>query len=148
MNLQKLVYNFRDAIETAIENGESGTFFRKFPTGQCGHTSDMLTQYLIDNGFESIVYVNGTYYGDKWDDRWSHTWLVVNDQIIDITGDQFRYHQEPLRNTIPVYIGPSNKFYDLFEITPGGIHKHLVLDCRWSNYDELKQWYEVILRYL
>ena len=48
MNLEKLVYNFRDAIETAIENGESGIFFRKFPTGQCGHTSDMLAQYLID----------------------------------------------------------------------------------------------------
>ncbi len=148
MNLQKLVYNFRDAIETAIENGESGIFFEKFPTGQCGHTSDMLAQYLIDNGFESIVYVNGTYYGDEWDDRWSHTWLVVNEQIIDITGDQFKYHQEPLRNTIPVYIGPSNKFYDLFEITPGGMHKHLGLDCRWSNYDELKQWYEIIKKHL
>ena len=148
MNLQKLVYNFRDAIETAIENGESGTFFRKFPTGQCGHTSDMLAQYLIDNGFESIVYVNGTYYGDEWDDRWSHTWLVVNDQIIDITGDQFKYHQEPLKNNVPVYIGLENKFYDLFEIHQSGKHKHLGLDCRWSNYYELEQCYEIIKKYL
>ena len=148
MNLQKLVYNFRDAIETAIENGESGTFFRKFPTGQCGHTSDMLAQYLIDNGFESIVYVNGTYYGDEWDDRWSHTWLVVNDQIIDITGDQFKYHQEPLKNNVPVYIGLENKFYDLFEIHQSGKHKHFGLDCRWSNYYELEQCYEIIKKYL
>lgn len=148
MNLEKLVYNFRDAIETAIENGESGIFFRKFPTGQCGHTSDMLAQYLIDNGFQSIVYVNGTYYGDEWDDRWSHTWLVVNEQIIDITGDQFRYHQEPLNNNVPVYIGPPNKFYDLFEIHPSGKHKHFGLNDQWVNYIELRQWYETIVRYL
>ncbi|MBR5223830.1 MAG: hypothetical protein IKV81_06680 [Clostridia bacterium] len=148
MNLQKLVYDFRDAIETAIENGESGTFFRKFPTGQCGQTSDMLAQYLIDNGFESIVYVNGTYYGDEWNDRWSHTWLVVNDQIIDITGDQFKYHQEPLKNNVPVYIGLEKKFYDLFEIHQSGKHKHFGLDCRWSNYYELEQCYEIIKKYL
>ena len=148
MNLQKLVYNFRGAIETAIENGEPGTFFGKFPTGQCGHTSDMLAQYLIDNGFDSIVYVNGTYYGDEWDDQWSHTWLVVNEQIIDITGDQFKYHQEPLKNNVPVYIGPANKFYDLFEIHPGGKHKHFGLNDQWTNCFELRQWYETIMRYL
>lgn len=148
MNLEQLVYNFRKAIEIAKENGDPGTFFRKFPTGQCGHTSDMLAQHLIDNGFESIFYVNGSYYGNEWDDRWSHTWLVVNDQIIDITGDQFKYHQEPIRNNVPVHIGPSNKFYDLFEIPPGGKHEHLGLDCYWSNYEELKQWYEIIKKYL
>ncbi len=148
MNLERLVYNFRDAIETAKENGETATFFIKFPTGQCGHTSDMLAQYLIDNGFEPIVYVNGTYYGDEWDDQWSHTWLVVNEQIVDITGDQFKYHQEPLKNNVPVYIGPANKFYDLFEIHPSGKHKHFGLNDQWTNYFELRQWYETIMRYL
>ena len=148
MNLEELVYNFRGAIEAAKENGEVGTFFRKFPTGQCGHTSDMLAQYLIDNGFESIVYVNGTYYGDEWDNQWSHTWLVVNEQIIDITGDQFKYHQEPLKNNVPVYIGPANKFYDLFEIHPSGKHKHFGLNDQWTNYFDLRQWYETIMRYL
>lgn len=148
MNLEELVYNFRGAIEEAKENGEVGTFFRKFPTGQCGHTSDMLAQYLIDNGFESIVYVNGTYYGDEWDNQWSHTWLVVNEQIIDITGDQFKYHQEPLKNNVPVYIGPANKFYDLFEIHSSGKHKHFGLNDQWTNYFDLRQWYETIMRYL
>ena len=148
MNLEEFVYNFRGAIESAKQNVEVGTFFRKFPTGQCGHTSDMLAQYLIDNGFESIVYVNGTYYGDEWDDQWSHTWLVVNEQIIDITGDQFKYHQEPLKNNVPVYIGPANKFYDLFEIHSSGKHKHFGLNDQWTNYFDLRQWYETIMRYL
>lgn len=148
MNLEELVYNFRTAIEVAKENGESGSFFRKFPTGQCGYTSDMLAQYLIYNGYESVVYVNGTYYGDEWDNRWSHTWLEVDEQIIDITGDQFKYHQEPLRNDIRIYIGPPNEFYKLFEGRPSSKHEHLGLNDQWTNYFELKQWYETILKYL
>ena len=45
MNLEELVYNFRGAIEATKENGEVGTFFRKFPTGQCGHTSYVHEKY-------------------------------------------------------------------------------------------------------
>ena len=148
MALKELVYNFRKAIEAAQTNGEIGTFFRKFPTGQCGHTSDMLAQYLINNGFKQITYVNGTYYGDDWDDRWSHTWLVVNEQIIDITGDQFKYYKKPLQNNITVYVGPSNSFYDSFEVHPSGRFEHFGLNKQWINYSELRNWYETILRYL
>ena len=57
MELETLVHNFRKAIEAAQANYEPGEFFRKFPTGQCGHTSDMLAQYLIDNGIGPITYV-------------------------------------------------------------------------------------------
>ena len=39
MELETLVCNFRKAIEAAQANYEPGEFFRKFPTGQCGHTS-------------------------------------------------------------------------------------------------------------
>lgn len=42
MNLNELVYNFRNAIERAKDNNEPGEFFRKFPNGQCGNASDML----------------------------------------------------------------------------------------------------------
>ncbi len=102
-----LVSNFRRAIETAKYNNEQEEFFRKFPNGQCGHASDILAQYLIDNGICPVKYVNGTYYGDDFNDKWSHTWLVVEDLIIDITSDQFKYHKEPLKNNIPVYVGPT-----------------------------------------
>lgn len=104
--LETLVFNFRKAIETAKANNEPGELFRKFPVGQCGNTSDILAQYLIDNGINSITYVNGTYYGDDYNDRRAHTWLVVNGLVIDITGDQFKNEAEPLKNDVPIYIGP------------------------------------------
>ncbi len=108
----------------------------------------MLAQYLIDHNFGPVTYVNGTYYGNEWDNCYSHTWLVVNEKIIDITGDQFRYYDEPLRNIVPVYVGPTNKFYELFEIAPSGKHKHYGLNDRWINYQELCEWYKAILMYL
>ena len=95
MELETLVRNFRKAIEDAQTNYEPGSFFRKFPTRQCGHTSDMLAQYLIDNGIGPITYVSGTYYGDDPEDSWHHAWLVLDGLVIDITGDQFRYHPAP-----------------------------------------------------
>ena len=55
MTLKSLVSKFRKAIELAIDNGEKGTFFKEFPFGQCGNTSDMLAQYLIDNDFLQFI---------------------------------------------------------------------------------------------
>ena len=139
---------FRKAIETAIENNEEGEFFRKFPTGQCGNTSDILAQYFIDNGIKPIIYVSGTYYGDNWDDQWSHAWLEVYGQIVDLTGDQFRCHKKPLQNNIPVYVGKMNSFYKSFDICPESGHEHLGLEPKWSNYRELMRTYHTILKYL
>ena len=146
--IETLAFNFRKAIEAAKDNGEPGDFFRNFPVGQCGNTSDLLAQYLIDNGIGPITYVNGTYYGEDWDDKWAHTWLVVNGLVIDITGDQFKYHKEPLAYDVPAYIGPMTDFYRLFEIGPTGKCEHLGLEEHWSHYHKLKRWYEVILKYL
>lgn len=147
MELDVLVFNFRKAIEIAKSNNESGEFFRKFPVGQCGNASDMLAQYLIDNKITPVTYVNGTFHGG-WDNICSHTWLVVNGLVIDITGDQFKYHDKPLTYDIPVYIGPMTEFYEMFEVTPGGSHEHFGLDSHWLNYHELKNCYKTILRYL
>lgn len=148
VELETLVFNFRKAIETAKDNDEPGEFFRKFPMGQCGNTSDILAQYLIDNEIGPITYVNGTYYGDDLEDRWAHTWLVVNGLVIDITGDQFKYHKRPLAYDIPVYIGPMTDFYRLFEVSPGGRCEHYGLEKQWIHYRELKSWHDVILKYL
>lgn len=148
MKLESLVFNFRKAIEAAIDNGEPGEFFRKFPVGQCGNTSDMLAQHLIDHGISPVIYVNGTYYGDDLDDRWNHAWLVVDGLIIDITGDQFKYKKAPLKNDLPVYVGPMTEYYRLFEVNPGGECEHHGLEHQWFNYHELRNWYETIVKYL
>lgn len=146
--LEALVFGFRNAIELAKDNNEPGYFFRKFPTGQCGHTSDILAQFLIDNGIGPVRYINGTYYGEDGSVMQSHTWLVVKDLIIDITADQFRYHAEPLTNNTPVYIGPMNEYYQLFDTTHGSNHEHFGLERQWTNYHELKMWYRTILSYM
>ncbi len=148
MKLEELVYSFRRAIESAKDNNESGEFFRKFPLGQCGNTSDILAQYLIDNGIKNIEYVNGTYYGEDFEDRCSHTWLYINNSVIDITADQFKYEHSPIRCDVPVYIGPMSAYYRQFEVTPGGRYKHHGLHSEWIHYSDLKAWYETILKYL
>lgn len=146
--IKKMVLDFRRAIEVAQSNKEPGEFFRKFPVGQCGNTSDMLAQYFIDNGIEPITYVNGTYYGNGFEEMQCHTWLEVNRLVIDITGDQFKYYDKPLKNEVSVYVGEMIQYYQIFEIGPGGKHRHLGLNAQWMNYHELKQWYETILRYM
>ena len=73
---------------------------------------------------------------------------MVNGLIVDITGDQFRDYAEPLSNDIPVYIGPMNEYYQLFDTTNGSNYEHFGLDDQWSNYHELKEWYNVIIKYI
>lgn len=78
----------------------------------------------------------------------SHTWLVVTELIIDVTGDQFKYYEAPLTCNLPVYIGPMTEYYKLFEITSGSQYEHLGFNEQWLNYQELKDWYETILNYI
>lgn len=147
--LEEIACNFRRAIEAAKKNHERGIFFDKFPVGQCGNTSDILAQYLIDNKIGPVTYVNGTYYyDDDSHNRNAHTWLFVRNNVIDITGDQFKDYGLPLFNDIPVYVGAMTDYYKLFEIGPGGKYEHHGLQTQWSNYSELLSWYETILEYL
>ena len=146
--LEVIAQKFRAAIEKAIDAGEQEDFFRKFPTGQCGHTTDMLIQYLLDQGYQHVIYVNGRYCGDNWDDHWSHTWLEHNGTIVDITGDQFKYHPLPLKYDVPVYVGMVDRWHKLFDIEHGSYHEHRGLEKSWTNYHELVRWYEIIKKYL
>ena len=122
--------------------------FTKFPVGQCGNVSDLLAQFLIDKGIGPITYVNGTYHGKHGNDMHAHTWLVIDDLVVDITGDQFKYHEAPLTNDVPIYIGPMTEYYQLFDTTHGSNHEHFGLETQWSNYREIQEWYEIILRYV
>lgn len=148
MTLEKLVFNFRYAIERAKKSGEDGDFFVRFPAGQCGVASDMLAQYLIENGYCHITYVCGTFYGNTPFESQSHAWLEIKNLIIDITGDQFKNHNVPLKRDIPVYIGPMSNYYRQFECLAGDVHEHFGLNKSWSNYYDLKKWYKTILKYI
>lgn len=77
-----------------------------------------------------------------------HTWLLVENTIIDITADQFKKYDNELYNNIPVYVGPMNDFYRLFKPDNDSFHKHYELDKNWSNYYELKEAYRIISKHL
>lgn len=148
MALESLVSNFRKAIEAAIDNNEKDVFFKKFPFGQCGNTCDMLAQYLIDNGFSPVYYVNRIYYSPIRNDSQEHAWLEVNGQIVDITADQFKYKEKPLKSTCSVYVGPMNDYYKIFKSHPMDRCTHTGLDMCKCNNKELKKCYNTILKYL
>lgn len=151
MSLEELVYNFRKAIERAQDYGETGEFFRKFPVGQCENTSDMLAQYLIEHQLGPIEYVNGTYYADDPndpDDHQSHAWLLVKGMVIDITCDQFKTHNTPLKCNRPAYIGPMSDYYRQFDTGSFENYLHHGLDKNWPHYNQLHLAYETIKRYL
>ena len=115
MELLRLAVNYRNAIEIALNNNELDfiPLFDNFPKGSCGITCDLLGEYLLRNGY-ATKYVCGTKYGNTPFDSQSHAWLLYNNIIIDITGDQFKNDSKYLYNNNKVYVGEENDFYKLF----------------------------------
>ena len=113
-NIKKLAEKFRTAIECAKDNDEKDDlhFFQRFPSGCCGDASDLLAQYLSDNGIKTFQ-VRGDFYEPE---PQSHAWLSTEDNIvIDITGDQFKYNRIYNCFDIPVYVGCESDFHKMFE---------------------------------
>lgn len=122
--LKQLVFKFRTAIENAMEKGEfvSDFSFSHFPCGCCGDSAYMLAQYLLENGIES-VYVCGNRYFDELEEMaQSHAWLLVNELIVDITGDQFKDDSSYYNYSQRVYIGKEDAFHKLFEVEEEDMH--------------------------
>lgn len=84
-----------------------------FPSGCCSFASNLLNKHLLTYGIDTN-FVSGRYgYGSHSE---KHEWLETMDEIvIDITGDQFKY-KEP-KFTKPVYVGiRANGFHDQFKL--------------------------------
>ena len=111
----RLAVQFRDAIDAARDAGEfKGDFsFNSFPRGCCGDASDLLAQFLLENGIKTY-YVCGTYRNGSFDGIQSHAWLKTeNNVIVDITGDQFKNNPTLMNYDKPVYVGGKNRFQEL-----------------------------------
>ena len=79
--------------------------FNDFPHGACGDTCEVLAELLRELGHGGFQYKVGRRKNGN-----SHAWLEINSVIIDITADQFDEISDP------VYIGPSNSWYQSFDI--------------------------------
>lgn len=124
--IEQMAYKFRAAIEDAKDNGEFYKLspFDNFPRACCGDASDLLAEFLLENGIQPR-YVCGTYRDDNPENYQSHAWLITERNIIvDITGDQFKYDRMFLNYNKPVYVGPMDKFHRLFEVRPCDISVH------------------------
>lgn len=124
--LEKLASLFRTAIDLAVNASEfdNDSSFNRFPHGCCGDASDLLSQFLLENGIRTY-YVCGTYRSDCPDNFQTHAWLLTKNQvIIDITGDQFKKRTGLLNYDKSVYVGKEDAFHNLFEIEDGDIHEN------------------------
>ena len=98
LDIKCLSTNFRQAIETARDNGDfsEDLCFDHFPRGCCGDTCYLLAEYLRTFAVESIYY-SGTR------DDWSHAWLIIKDRRVKKpTSREFSWPEE-LRVTLEGY---------------------------------------------
>ena len=148
-DIRILASHFRKAIEAAKEDNvfNNDIVFRNFPIGCCGDSCDLLAQFFLENNI-ALSYVLGTYRDGTFEDTQSHSWLLVDNQIIvDITGDQFRYFPSLLRNNVSVYVGVENDFYRLFEIDSIYVHKGITA-LGDSSQNRLTELYRKIKKYI
>ena len=96
--IKKMSLIFRSAIEAAMEDNqfERDLRFMRFPKGCCGDTCYLLAEFLRNEGVESIWC--STERGD-----WSHAWLVVKDNRIQLPVQKTVSFPEELRPVLANY---------------------------------------------
>lgn len=152
-NLRRIAQSFRDAIDEAKTNREPYIFFSKFPTGQCGYTTELLAKYLSTKGYTHMLYETGSYHWEDFEQNPDHepnqhTWLIVEGLVVDITGDQYKYYDEPIKNDVPVYVGPKTPYYELFDVHPNGRYETSGYSPDDPKGKDLDNWYRVIMKHL
>lgn len=132
-DIKKLASDFRYAMELAKADGifSSWIMLEDFPRASCGDASDLLAQYLLENGIQTYYVSGRAWFGGEND--WNHAWLELKDgTVIDITGDQFKDNSFLLNFNKTVYVGPKSEFHKLFDVPKGYPQKYI--DCRkWDG---------------
>ena len=119
-HLYELAYRFKAAIVQAWEAGRfnGDIAFYKFPRGCCGDTCDLLAEYLLTFGVET-VYVCGSELDQ------SHAWLVIKDNRIGKPKSHHYELSDELRDVFCLYSGNcssgsiDNTYYDELDLING-----------------------------
>lgn len=78
----------RSTLEKMVAVNPAGFSYglAQFPRGSCGDASLLLATYFhLETSAASVEYLAG----HRDPDSWTHAFLVVDEHIVDITGDQF-----------------------------------------------------------
>ncbi len=78
-----------------------GVTFKRFPYSSCGDSSNLLGEWLTEQGVSGLEYVCGELQG--------HAWLELDGLIIDITLDQFEGRIEK------VYVSEDRSLHSQFK---------------------------------
>jgi hypothetical protein len=106
-----------------------GVSFERFPYRSCGDSSNLLGEWLTEQGVSGLEYVCGEFDHEK-----SHAWLELDGLIIDITPDLFE------AGPGPVYVGESQSFHS--QLKEQSRRPHYLDDSIKSQYRLCKQWME------
>ncbi len=101
-----------------------GVVFKRFPNAACGDSSNLLGEWLTEQGISGLEYVCGELHG--------HAWLELDGLIIDITLDQFEGHTEK------VYVSEDRSFHSEFD--ERSRRPHYLDDSIKSYYQLCKEW--------
>ncbi len=111
---------FREAI---LKVNESGGFsvdsFHKdrmdgFPNDCCDDVSDLFSEYLFKKYEECSDKVTGSYYDLMLKKDCYHTWLEIDELIIDLTGYQFLSNPSIENKCTDIFVGRKGIFHSQF----------------------------------
>lgn len=107
--IERIACAFRRAIELTPKN-LLPIGFAEFPLGSCGDTCLILGRHFIESGCGEFDYVLGTRGDVSRNTQCSHAWLMHEDIVVDITGDQFSDFG------LRVFVGRASAFHLSFDI--------------------------------
>lgn len=105
------ISKFRKAIEDACSDDMLNFYpFYKFPDSCCDMSSELLAQFLLDIGIETIM-INGESKAGE-----HHVWLVTTrgNKVIDITADQFNKRTDIGVISLPIIYGEPTLIHTYF----------------------------------
>ena len=151
--LEQLGIRFRQAIQRARDNGEfrpvrwNKECMNEFPDDCCDDASIMFGNYLFENcmGQPSDL-VTGHHFDESLGFSRGHTWLVVNNFVVDLTGDQFKNDPQYKNFNIEVHVGAETAMHKVFNERRRTVHCYPI-NYRIDDRELMQSKYDRVMKY-